>query len=381
MNTVMAQPTYLLIKSIGLVKTAWLIWLFILAAVTGTFWMPDIVLYIFIFLAVYLSASIFFALVGELDTLEQKLGITNTAEFDYRKLELQSIALGKPILRLIDTLRELSRNHLNLVERMSEVEHSSVQVIESANQVSVNVKKQSDSTNSTAAAILEISQSLEDVVDKINNVHTASTHALDVTSEGRTSISQLKIEIEQVKFEAEQTQLQMSSLDELSATVASMSQSIQDISAQTNLLALNASIEAARAGEFGRGFAVVAEEVRALAQRSNESADNIIKNVSSVRDQSHQVTEKMMDVVERTRRCFDTALQADDALNEITKETQNVQDQINIISANTEQQNMATREISQHIELVVEGARDNAEVADQAAKVAEHLKNLTLKSI
>ena len=62
-------------------------------------------------------------------------------------------------------------------------------------------------------------------------------------------------------------------------------------------------------------------------------------------------------------------------------QTLNVQDQIHVISANAEQQNMATQEISQHIELVVEGAQDNSRVAEQAAKVAEHLKNLTQSAV
>ncbi|WP_016955728.1 methyl-accepting chemotaxis protein [Catenovulum agarivorans] len=377
MKSVMAQPACFMIKNIGIRKTAWIYWFLLIFTLTGYIWMPKAAFAVFAFMSAYFFASLLIAILSELKELEVKLKSSHADGFDYRKLELQTVALGTPIDRLVDMLRELTRIKVNLSERMSEVEHSSVQVIESAHQVSANVKKQSDSTTSTAAAILEMSQSLAEVVDKVNRVLESSKEAQTITEHGKNCVKNLKSEIQTVKLQAEQTQGQMSSLDDLAEKVAVMSQSIQDISAQTNLLALNASIEAARAGDFGRGFAVVAEEVRALAQRSSEAANNIISNVNLVREQSHQVTDKMTQVVEASSNCLYTAEETDEVLEQIGKQTLSVQDQIHIISANAEQQNMATQEISQHVELVVEGAHDNSRVAEQAAKVAEHLKNLT----
>ena len=377
MKSVMAQPACFMIKNIGIRKTAWIVWFLLVFTLSGFLWMPEIAYALFSLTVAYFFASLLMAILGELKELEVKLKSSHADGFDYRKLELHTVALGTPIDRLVDTLRELSRIKVNLSERMNEVEHSSAQVIDSAHQVSANVKKQSDSTTSTAAAILEMSQSLAEVVDKVNRVLESSKEAQTITEHGKSCVKNLKAEIQTVKHQAEQTQGQMSSLDDLAEKVAVMSQSIQDISAQTNLLALNASIEAARAGDFGRGFAVVAEEVRALAQRSSEAANNIISNVNLVREQSHQVTDKMTQVVDASSNCLQTAEETDEVLEQIGKQTLSVQDQIHIISANAEQQNMATQEISQHIELVVEGAHDNSKVAEQAAKVAEHLKNLT----
>ncbi|EWH11068.1 methyl-accepting chemotaxis protein [Catenovulum agarivorans DS-2] len=381
MRSVMAQPACFMIKNIGIRKTAWIYWFILIFTLSGYFWMPEILFSVFAFCVAYFFASLLVAILGELKALEIKLRSSQADGFDYRKLELQTVALGRPIERLVETLRELTRVKTNLSERMSEVEHSSAQVIESAHQVSANVKKQSDSTTSTAAAILEMSQSLAEVVDKVNRVLTSSKEAQSVTEHGKSCVKNLRSEIKAVKQQAEQTQGQMSSLDDLAEKVAVMSQSIQDISAQTNLLALNASIEAARAGDFGRGFAVVAEEVRALAQRSNDAANNIISNVNLVREQSHQVTDAMTHVVNSSSSCLLTATETDEVLEQIGLQTLSVQDQIHIISANAEQQNMATQEISQHVERVVEGAQDNSRVAEQAAKVAEHLKNLTQSAV
>lgn len=76
------------------------------------------------------------------------------------------------------------------------------------------------------------------------------------------------------------------SVDEKVQDVESILRAIQNISEQTNLLALNASIEAARAGEAGRGFSVVAEEIRKLAEKSNQSSDMIAGLISEIQNES-----------------------------------------------------------------------------------------------
>jgi methyl-accepting chemotaxis protein len=328
----------------------------------------------------YLFIGVLFFISNDISQFKLLLTNVDVKNFDYRHISTNSWLFSDALTELLKTYRELSRINTAFSARMNEVEHSSVQVIYTANQVAKNVKKQSDSTHATAAAITEMSQSLEDVSNKINTVHDAANQASLVAKQGRADVIALHNEISHVECSANRTHQEMRLLDESSDIVLKMTESIQQISKQTNLLALNASIEAARAGEFGRGFSVVAEEVRALAEKSNESAVNIITSVTKVREQSQTIVESMTDVVTRANHCIQQSTTVDNALAIIEKETANVKEEISIISVNANQQKTATFEISEHIESVVEGARSNADIAKQAELVAFHLKNLTQSS-
>jgi methyl-accepting chemotaxis protein len=371
------KPIKYLIKGLGLNVTIWLMLLIFCLGVSAHFYFNISVFIVINSIFLYLFIGVFFFITNEISQFKLLLANVDVKNFDYRHISTNSWLFAGALTELLRTYRELSRVNTAFTARMSEVEHSSVQVIHTANQVAENVKKQSDSTHATASAITEMSQSLEDVTNKINLVHEAANQASLVANKGREDVRALHNDISHVERSANYTQQEMILLDESSDIVLKMTESIQQISKQTNLLALNASIEAARAGEFGRGFSVVAEEVRALAEKSNESAINIIKSVKKVREQSQTIVESMTDVVTRAHHCIQQSNTVDDALATIEKETANVKEEVSIISVNANQQKNATFEIAEHVELVVEGARSNAEIAKQAEHVAFHLKNLT----
>ncbi|MCU4675780.1 methyl-accepting chemotaxis protein [Catenovulum sp. 2E275] len=370
-----------ILRKTGLKQIFSLVWLLSLVCFVAAFLMPIWLAAAFTVLGLIILALLFSAILKELSTLEQKLKQGEKFDYDYRKLELNALALGKPVTQLIELLRELSRQNNALKAKINEVEHASLQVIESAQQVAHNVQNQSDSTNSTAAAILEMNQSLQQVSEKIQAAFELSTQAQTDSESGKRYLTQLKQEIEDVKADADTTQTQMSELDTLAESVADMSNIIQDISAQTNLLALNASIEAARAGDLGRGFAVVADEVRALADRSSQAANQITGNVKQVLEKSRLVNFNMKQVVDRSTSCLQTAGQTEIVIANMHDKTRQVQAEMQMIASNTEQQNQANQEISEHIERVVIGAQANAEVAEQAGAIANHLKSLTQNQI
>lgn len=325
----------------------------------------------------YLSIALILVFQHELKVFNQMFVSLNADTFDYRHLKTSNLISSNSLDELMSSYREIGRVNDKNKDKLNEVAYSAIQVIDTSHAVTENVQRQSDATNSAAAAINEMSASLGEVNIRINDVHHSSQHAFVTAEKGRASIIELKTSLHHVSSEAHETSDDIKQLMTLAHTVDEITKSIQSIADQTNLLALNASIEAARAGEMGRGFSVVADEVRSLAKRSHTSAEDIVKNVSLVIQQGEKISLSMSKVVEQSERCDQDSSLVDESLQEIERATFEVREKMEIVSENAEQQTIATEEISKHVELVVQGARDNANIAKQAETVATHLKSLT----
>lgn len=325
----------------------------------------------------YLLCGLTFIINAELKKVKAVVEHINTKNFDHRDVHFNSLINADFIDELLRTYRELGRINAHHEERNKEVEYSAVQVIDTSAKVKDNVQSQSDATNSTAAAITEMSQSLVEVNNEITNTHQSSCKASEVAHQGKHTLVSLNKAVTDVSQRAQTTQQRMVSLNDLVINVEKITESIQQISQQTNLLALNASIEAARAGQFGRGFAVVAEEVRALAERTHSSTDHIVANINEVLKESSEIVSTMDEVVSQTEVCISKVAEVDGAFTDIEEATEQVKQQMEIVSTVSTQQAAATNEISEHIAQVVLGAQANADIAVQSESVANHLRKLT----
>lgn len=286
-----------------------------------------------------------------------------------------------PLQGLQDVFVELLKNQMRhsaeIQDAVREMGHSSSELSTHAREVSKSAAEQSGATASSAAAITEISHSIDDISQRIGVAREAATRACDHSRSGSKALEVAGTEVEEVSNLAKAMEQRVGELDQLIHNVTAMSKIIGDIAGQTNLLALNAAIEAARAGEQGRGFAVVADEVRSLAVRSQGSAQDIAQNIANVKTVMQQVLGTMGDVVSKSENSLRGVVLADEALQAILTTTESVFVSIDNIAVASHQQSQAAREISQHIEVVADLARQNSFRAGQAAEIADHLNRLT----
>ncbi|WP_441004542.1 methyl-accepting chemotaxis protein [Pseudocolwellia agarivorans] len=371
------SPINLLIKIVGFTYVTIFILLYSVALYGAALTLQGISLAIIFLCYFYLVIGVALIIKNQIRHITLVLEKINVHDFDHRNVHFNSIFNPKLLEQLLRTFRELGRINNYNIERNKEVEFSAVQVIETSTKVKMNVQKQSDATTSTAAAIEELSQSINEVNREISSTHESSRLASDTTEQGKHSLNLLNTAVNDVSERAQSTQKRMVLLNDLVKDVGKITESIQQISQQTNLLALNASIEAARAGDMGRGFAVVANEVRELASKTSNATDLIVSNINAVLDETSQIVNTMTEVVNKTEDSLEQALLVDSSFSEIYAATDTVKSRMESVSAASHQQAAATHEIAEHISSVVIGAQENANIANQSELVANHLRKLT----
>lgn len=341
---------------------------------TASFW-----LLIPVLLVVILILGIVGGVTRDLEGIQQYLAAVDKDEV-VEWNQLVSGPLNSLHNTFIDVFKNRQRRNAEYKDAVKEMGHSSFELAANAKEVSKSAAYQSSATTSSAAAITEISHSIDDISSRIAGARDAATKACEYSKQGGVALGEATSEVSDVARLAQETEKRISQLHGLMSKVTAMSQVISDIAGQTNLLALNAAIEAARAGEYGRGFAVVADEVRALAVRSQGSASEISSNITHVQESMQQVLASMAKVVEKTNKSLQGVSSADESLTAILTTTDDVFGLIDEIAVAAEQQSIAAREISKHIETVADLANQNSYRAGQAAEIADHLHRLTHQS-
>lgn len=161
-------------------------------------------------------------------------------------------------------------------------------------------------SNEVASAIEKMLQLLEAQINDIGHASTtaeAMKQAMDeVVQEARIQFESVKSGTQEIRGVVETSARAVQNLHSRTAEIGNIIGVISDITNQTNLLALNAAIEAARAGEHGRGFSVVADEVRGLASRTANSADEIQKMIETIQSETLEAVKFMESGVENVDR-------------------------------------------------------------------------------
>lgn len=165
----------------------------------------------------------------------------------------------------------------------------------------------------------------------------------------------------------------VSQLEKDGETIGSVLDVIRGIAEQTNLLALNAAIEAARAGEQGRGFAVVADEVRSLAQRTQESTSEIEGIINTLQQRTQEVVSIMHQCRSQGDESASQAIKAGELLGAITLDVQTIMEMSTQIAVAIDEQSQVASEVNKNVVRIRDIAQDASQHASRNAQTSEEV--------
>ena len=244
------------------------------------------------------------------------------------------------------------------------VSSTAAQLSVSAAQIARGSQTQSEAAASTAAAVEEITVSINSVAANTEDVRKLSEKSLQQTQQGNKDVTAMIGEIGSVQEAVNQIAGSVKEFVDSTRAISGMTQQVKDIADQTNLLALNAAIEAARAGEQGRGFAVVADEVRKLAEKSAKSASEIDQVTNSLNQKSTQVEAVVQNGLRSLQATQEQVERVSTVLTAAGEAVMQSSHGVSDIASSVSEQSLASTEIARNVEKIAQMSEENHAAVD-----------------
>ncbi|WP_420876153.1 methyl-accepting chemotaxis protein [Pseudomonas gessardii] len=287
-------------------------------------------------------------------------------EFAMQMLEAQ---VGAVVGRIGDASQRLSGHAAALVRQLDSSHASTL--------------GQQSQTDQVATAIQEMAASVAQVASHAQQASKAADQAGSETREGHQRVDESRDAVLRLSQELARATSVIHQLESHSGDISSVLEVIRAIAEQTNLLALNAAIEAARAGEQGRGFAVVADEVRGLAQRTQQSTNEIQRMISTLQGGARDAVMVMEQSSHHVEASVEHAQRAASALDGISQRVNQITAMSVQIATAVEEQSAVSEDINRNIvgirdagEATVSAGQQSQLSSGDVAALAEDLRQL-----
>jgi methyl-accepting chemotaxis protein len=296
----------------------------------------------------------------KLTEVNEALGEFGTGNFDHKLSDDNASGTIGSIIKATDALGNNSSELLSIIFIAGEKLDETINILSQASSsLSANANQQAASLEETAAAIEEISSNIQSSVTNVNTMSHLADDVNDAAHHGKQLANKTA-----------------TSMDEINNQVTAINEAItviDQIAFQTNILSLNAAVEAATAGEAGKGFAVVSQEVRNLASRSAEAANEIKALVENATQKAHEGKQISSDMIEGyevlTGKITETKEMIDQVSNaslEQSRGISQINDTVGIIDRNTQE---SAREAANIDEL----ASEVKQLSEGLLSVSEHV--------
>ncbi|MDR3563466.1 MAG: methyl-accepting chemotaxis protein [Negativicutes bacterium] len=310
------------------------------------------------------------------------------ADGDFRDKPRQVIRTDE-IGQLAEALAKMRGNIRNLMKKINEsaeqvaasseeLTASAEQSSQAANQVASSISSvatgatdQLAAANETSAVVEQMSAGIQQIAANTNQVAAQSAQATDKAKAGGKDVEKAVSQMGHIEDTVNTSAKVVAKLGERSKEIGQIVDTISGIAGQTNLLALNAAIEAARAGEQGRGFAVVAEEVRKLAEQSQEAAKKIAELIGEIQGDTDKAVVAMTDGTREVKTGAEVVNAAGAAFREIAELVAQVSGQVKEISAAIQQMASGSQQIVSSVKKIDGLSKTSAGEAQSVSAATE----------
>ncbi|KII35378.1 chemotaxis protein [Pseudomonas fluorescens] len=270
---------------------------------------------------------------GEGD-LTKRLTIVNNDEFG---------SLGTAFNRFVERIHTSIREVSSATGQVNEV---ALRVVAASNSSMYNSDQQASRTSSVAAAINQLGAAAQEIARNAAQASNQASDARGLAEDGQQVVDRSIKAMNQLSSMLSASSSNIESLNSKTVNIGQILEVITSISQQTNLLALNAAIEAARAGEAGRGFAVVADEVRNLAHRTQESAQQVQTMIEELQVGARESVSTMSDSQRHSQDSVEIANLAGERLNSVTQRIGEIDGMNQSVATATEEQTAVVESIN-----------------------------------